>query len=170
MASISSDNWNSFPYTGMELDGMEISETDAALLMTLLEESHVEEVEDGKLKSVIQSLEAEIGRSDEDAIWDDIGDCSSSCMFDMYDSFDWIDTEMASTSPNDDGMGNWYAYSVENELVGMTNFENTGSNNIDDFASLPTFKDIADFSQFVYEDDQSYCTLWQETYCSSMYS
>ncbi|KAF5204073.1 hypothetical protein FRX31_006340 [Thalictrum thalictroides] len=152
----------------MELDGMEVSETNAAFLMALLEESHEEEAEDGRLRSVIQSLEAEIDPSVEDVIWDDIGDSSSSSMFDMYDSFDWIDIEMASsTSPSDDGMGNWYVYSVENELVGMTEYENPGSSNIEDFASLPKFKDIADFSQLGYEDDQSYCSLWQETYCSS---
>ncbi|KAF5205008.1 hypothetical protein FRX31_005408 [Thalictrum thalictroides] len=169
MATVSSESLNSFHYSDTELNGMEISETDAALLMALLEESHVEEAEDERLTSVIQSLKEEIDRCDEDVISDDIWDCSGSSMSGFDDSIDWTDIDMTSTSLSD-GMENndWYASSIENEFVVMADFKNSDINNNIYFSQMAS--NIADYSQFSYADDHEYSSLWQETYDSSMYS
>ncbi|KAA8524069.1 hypothetical protein F0562_010500 [Nyssa sinensis] len=55
----SSENWACINGKN-DFDNFEVKEVDGALLMSLLEESQGEECDDERLKSVIQSLEAEI--------------------------------------------------------------------------------------------------------------
>ncbi|KAF9588744.1 hypothetical protein IFM89_015181 [Coptis chinensis] len=154
---MSSENLNSFPQYNLEFEGMEISELDGELMMALLEESHIEEAEDERLGSVIRSLEAEINQPK------GIHESFEYPIADFHSSFDWIDIEMASTS-NDDDIGKWYTYSIENDILDMTEF---GDNN--DMALLSqTFGNIEDYSQLYYGDEHVFGSLWQGTYDPAM--
>ncbi|KAL5731792.1 hypothetical protein ACHQM5_004489 [Ranunculus cassubicifolius] len=152
MASISCDNDNSYNK----------EEFDRDLLMALLEETRVGiemEAEDERLDSVIHSLEAEIDPS-KDFLFEEIQDCFGSATSDFNDWIDMEMTEVASLSPSDD-IGNWYAYTADNELVGMMDFQ-------DDSSKMS--EEIGDYLQFCYVDDNVNSSLWQETYDSVMYN
>ncbi|KAF9588743.1 hypothetical protein IFM89_015180 [Coptis chinensis] len=165
MASMLSENVNVLPYNDLEFEGMEIIETDVFLMEKLLEESQIEDTEDERLGSVMQSLEAEINQS-KDVLLESTHDCFGySASNNIYDSLDWTDMEMASTSFTDD-IGKWYAYSMENEVVGVVGF---GDNNNADIALSQTCEHFGDYSQFCHADDLVYCSLWQETYDTVMY-
>ncbi|KAJ4976763.1 hypothetical protein NE237_001869 [Protea cynaroides] len=167
---ISSEN---FVPGNVEFEAMGASDVDEALLMSLLEESQVEELQDERLGYVMRSLEAEIepntntteapapAPATTDLGIQDFGiedgyDCSSGSYASPIHVFDWLDMdmEMASSSTCDD-MGNWYMDSCVDELAG--------------FVELG---EVRDYSQFCYAapmEEHAYGSLWQETYDSVMY-
>ncbi|KAL5731791.1 hypothetical protein ACHQM5_004488 [Ranunculus cassubicifolius] len=136
------------------------NEFDRDFLMAVPEEARVEvdmDDEEEKRDSVIQSLEAEMDPS-KDFWFEDIWDCFGSPTSDIYD---WIDTEMTymtSLSRGDD-RGNWHAYIAENELVGMTDFQDHDSK---------ISKEIVDYLQICYVDGKVNSSSWQERYDSVM--
>ena len=130
------------------LEGIKISGFDSAFLMSLMEEvqDHIEESDKERLKSVIQSLEAEInsGKSyvDHDSMnmeWPDHrsisnGEDRQSCSLGQTDDHDFlvsfddldmnglIDMEVVPSSPSHDL--NWYMYPGRDE-ISNDNFVNT---------------------------------------------
>ncbi|KAI3457534.1 hypothetical protein Pfo_014197 [Paulownia fortunei] len=98
-----------------DLNVVEFSNIDNSLLMSLLEDSQVEDGDDETLRIVIQSLEQEIMNQDscletynsdgypEDYRFSDVlqlESCSTSP--DHHLDFEWIDMDMAYSSPSDD--------------------------------------------------------------------
>ncbi|KAL5731798.1 hypothetical protein ACHQM5_004495 [Ranunculus cassubicifolius] len=154
MASALSQNLSSTFPNIIEIEEMEFSVIDGDIMMSLLEESLVEDVEEEKLGSVIRSLEAEIERPD-NVLFEDIQNCFEDGLTKVHDSFDWMDTEMASISSDD--MTKWYEYSVEHETS--------------EFSDFQMFGDMENFSQlYCSSEDTAYSSLWQETYEPVMYS
>ncbi|KAL6975551.1 hypothetical protein U1Q18_024345 [Sarracenia purpurea var. burkii] len=146
-----------------EFDKFEVLEINGTLLVSLLEESQVEECDDERLTSVIRSLEAEIypikigdhnlptllewGSSSDncqpsDAAQVDGQDCSAAHDLDFH----WMDVEMDPSSPSD-GMANWYMDPCGDELEGIIEFGGIGDSLI--FFGVPL------------EEELSYGTLWQ---------
>lgn len=143
-------------------------EVSGALLMALMDETHLEDAEDERLGRVIRSLEKEIGpievgnRSgpveseggNHDDSMDrgldslelmDGGDYSGSTWH-ISDPFDWVDVDMGPSSQFD-GIGNWYLDTCANE-IGMVGFE-----------------ELRDYS-YCYGDasiEHAYSPLWQES-------
>ncbi|KAJ4982366.1 hypothetical protein NE237_033203 [Protea cynaroides] len=56
----SCESWEFIDEEKVEMEGIQIPGIDSTLLMSLLEESQVEDAEDERLQCIIQSLEAEI--------------------------------------------------------------------------------------------------------------
>ncbi|KAL5731794.1 hypothetical protein ACHQM5_004491 [Ranunculus cassubicifolius] len=138
----------------LEIEGIEFSEIDGDLMMSLLEESLAEEVEDERLGSLIQSLEAEISQPGDDRL-DDIQNYFDDCVSSNHDSSDSMDMEMASISSED--MSKWYEYSVEHETSEFGDFQILGG-------------DMEKYSQFYCSsEDTAYSSLWQDTYAPVMY-
>ncbi|XP_010257766.1 PREDICTED: uncharacterized protein LOC104597731 [Nelumbo nucifera] len=165
-----------------EFEGMEVSEIDGDLLMSLLEESQVDqEAEDERLGCVIRSLEAEIDdpnvlggcgsvvqpelagrrgscedcRLQEMGLLEDGHHCSGSCASQLSNEFDWIDMDMASSTPSDD-MGNWYMDSCADEMI----------------VGMVELGEVRDYSQFYYGvplEENAYSSLWQESYDALMF-
>lgn len=80
------------------LNQIEISEIDSAILMSFLDESHMEYCDDEKLRSVIQSLEAEL---DPISVINNPAAPNLDCYNGDFD-FSWMDMEMSSyPSPRD---------------------------------------------------------------------
>ncbi|KAL2331219.1 hypothetical protein Fmac_018800 [Flemingia macrophylla] len=83
--------------------GIEFSEANHVLLMSLLEESQEEEYYgDDRLMSMIQSLEAEIGDTEMGHVDDQ--DCSTS---DSGPDDHWVDMGMISSMPFDETINAW---------------------------------------------------------------
>ncbi|KAG6395826.1 hypothetical protein SASPL_141955 [Salvia splendens] len=110
MASIVGENWG-------HVDGQdrpensELSAQNHNLLMSLLDETQIDECDDERLTKVIQSLQDELDCADHYA-WDqgDVVDCESSIddvesygqgfpSMAAVDRLDWMDMEMVPTSP-----------------------------------------------------------------------
>lgn len=91
------------------LNQIEISEIDSAILMSFLDESHMEYCDDEKLRSVIQSLEAELDpisvinnpaapnldNYNGDFLFANMGSEDSSELVDV--DFSWMDIEISSS-------------------------------------------------------------------------
>ncbi|CAL5336154.1 unnamed protein product [Camellia sinensis] len=184
MASSSvAENWACMINGDDEFDRFEVPEIDTALLMSLLEESQVDQdCDDERLTSVIRSLEAEIefdpnmmdGQDDHhlplqphhqrdgnlkgcqpsDGAQVDGGDCS-----DPHDDldFNWMDVEMAPSSPSDD-IANWYMDPYGGEMERIIEF-------------IDQARDYSHTSYGVPLEEHSgaYGYLWQETHTSVMY-
>ncbi|XWS27433.1 hypothetical protein CRYUN_Cryun26dG0114800 [Craigia yunnanensis] len=88
---------------------IEVPEIDAALLISLLDESHSEEYcNEERVNSLMESLEAEI-RMANHGLCNIEGEMESN---DGFDCFEWTEIEMVHSSPSDDM--NWHAeYHVE---------------------------------------------------------
>ncbi|KAK4256009.1 hypothetical protein QN277_008930 [Acacia crassicarpa] len=87
-------SYSSVPETVLE--GLEFSEANNLLLMALMEETQEDDLDDDRLMTMIQSLEAEISnqRYDHHVGQVDGQDCSMSSSFCTTD--DWMDVEVAS--------------------------------------------------------------------------
>lgn len=143
--------------------------TDSALLLSQLleEESHVEDCDDERLKSVIRSLEAEIiepnmmiedDGSFMELEWDDnfveignyvsnglqedviSGDCSTPSDFDDLDNYNWMDMEERIEFS---GLGNYYYHSSQYDCDSYSVNHNSYVPNV--------------------LEEQSYGSLWQDT-------
>lgn len=149
--------------------GTEISEIDASLLMSILEESQCEEHDDETLEHVIRSLEAEINFNTIDGydlpleteasidqydsqLWSGDKmvdhDCSQPLDFDV----NWADMEIKPSSPFGETT-NWYLDPSEVEVDGSIESGGRG------------------FSHFRYGDlleEDGYNFLWQDTYDLAM--
>ncbi|KAI3465944.1 hypothetical protein Pfo_022607 [Paulownia fortunei] len=102
------------------LDYTEFSNTDTSLLMSLLEDSQVEDEDDERLRNVIQSLEAELvneasfSESNSEGYLEyydqlsDIEQMNSCCTSPDHLDFEWIDMEMAYSSPIFDEIGSYF--------------------------------------------------------------
>ncbi|KAL4598620.1 hypothetical protein ACB092_11G071200 [Castanea dentata] len=158
---------------GSDIQEIQVSEVDGAILMSLLEESQPEERDDDRLNSLIRSLEAEIksnaksnamGSHDlsmdpdfpvEDGQFCSVGhevvhDCLVS--HDQH-GFGWIGLEPETSSPSDDM--NWYMDLCENEMEGIVEVG------------------LSDYSHTYYGvslEEQGYRSLWQETYDTVMFN
>ncbi|KAJ8638970.1 hypothetical protein MRB53_015664 [Persea americana] len=160
MGSKPSESWEKVVENPQEING--------ALLMALMDETHVEDAEDERLGCVIRSLEKEIGPIEagnssrrvesEGSNYDDCMDCSlenkglvdgddcSRSTWHINDPFVWADVDMVPGS-NCDYIGNWYLDTCPIEM-GMAGFE-----------------ELRDYS-YCYGDtsiEHAYSPLWQET-------
>lgn len=121
---------SSVPESVFEL-GIELSESNNVLLMSLMEETQEDEYNgDDRLVSMIQSLEAEIS----DPLLDQRYEIGSHVDDQDFYTFvggpdHWIDMELVSSSPFDD-MNAWTPCGDEMEHVAM---EYEAGNDIDDF-------------------------------------
>ncbi|XVF79262.1 hypothetical protein PTKIN_Ptkin14bG0207200 [Pterospermum kingtungense] len=132
---------------------IEVPEIDAAILMSLLEESHCEEYcNEEQVNRLMESLEAEIRMQANHGSCNSIsGDVEHN---NGFDSFEWTDEiEMVPSSPRDDI--NWY---VDNHLEEIL---------MDD---LVEFGD--DFPQNYYEIPLEHgdSSIWQEIYDTAAYN
>ncbi|CAK9157711.1 unnamed protein product [Ilex paraguariensis] len=179
MASLVPENWSCMNGPNHDFHNMEVSEVETALLISLLDESQGDDIcDDERLRSVIQSLEVEIGPQmvddvhnsfvdpsyytnmaleegcslSEGGVHADGQDCSSSC--DLDHTY-WMDMEMMLSSPSD-CMINWYLDSYGEDMEGMGIFE---------FG-------VRDCFSFSYYgnciEDHEYGSLWQDTNDSEM--
>ncbi|KAJ4726563.1 putative Heat stress transcription factor B-4b [Melia azedarach] len=152
MASLAAENWVNY-------DGIEVSEFDGALLMSLLEESNGEGYNDEQLNRVIQSLEAEINEQNM-VEWDDLAMESELLLSDEEDGqnclastdFGWADNmELVPSSPSEDM--NWSNYMDQCELH---------LDNLLDFEGVPDYSQI-NFNVVEAEEQQGFSSLWHET-------
>uniref|UniRef100_A0A5B7CCB0 Uncharacterized protein n=1 Tax=Davidia involucrata TaxID=16924 RepID=A0A5B7CCB0_DAVIN len=153
MASLVPENWactNSYD---------ELTELDGDLLMSLLEESQVNDGDEERLRRVIQSLEAEIdpimmeGHNSlvepkldgfpEDCQFSDASQVDSQDCLTSHDlDINWIDM--------DDDMTNWCMDPCGGEMDGIIEFGGIG-----------------DYSHIFYGvplEEQEFCSLWQESH------
>ncbi|XP_059664514.1 uncharacterized protein LOC132310349 [Cornus florida] len=169
MASALPENWSHINGSD-DFDQFEVPEINTALLMSLLEESQVEECDDERLRSVIQSLEAVIdpNRLDgHDSLvemeWGsgNLNGCTTpsdgeqlngqDCSTSLDLDFSWMDVEMVPSSPSDE-MTNWYMDSFRDGTDGVI--------------------ELGDYSQICYGmplEEHEYGSLWQESHSSVMY-
>ncbi|KAI3465947.1 hypothetical protein Pfo_022610, partial [Paulownia fortunei] len=121
-----------------DLNDIEFSNIDSSLIMSLLEDSQVEVGDDERLRSVIQSLEAEIINQDsfletnsegylEDYQFSDVEQMDSCSTSPDHIYFEGIDMEVPYCSPTDDMTGYFmghFADEIENvvEFVGVTDY------------------------------------------------
>lgn len=170
MASVvASENWASINNDNV-FEGIEISGVDSAFLMSLMGElqDHVEESDEERLKSVIQSLEAEINSCMEPADDPDHasisdGEDSQTCKSVQLDDHDcstlfdhdldmsaWIDMEAVPCSPRNDL--NWYMYPCDDEI------------------SSNCFVNDGNFLGVALDQEPAYNCLWKDsTYDLMMY-
>ncbi|CAI9757162.1 unnamed protein product [Fraxinus pennsylvanica] len=169
MASMVADNWESIVGYDDFID-IESSHIDQSVLMSLLDESHIEDCDDEKLTNVIRSLEAEITPNNTDyhsfdnLEWEsDPIECQSSSDESMNNQnfsklhdldFQWMDLEMVPSSPAA-GMASWYMGPYEQELDAVTEFGG-----------------LKNYSQIIYEtplmEEHDFGLLWPETNYSQM--
>ncbi|WRX29370.1 hypothetical protein QQP08_021857 [Theobroma cacao] len=129
------------------MEEIEVPEIDAALLMSLLEESHCEEYcNEEQVNSLMESLEAEIRMANHDSCYE--VDMKSN---DGFDCFEWTEMEMVPSSPSDDM--NWYMEDHVEEMDGMVEFGNGFPHN---YYEIPL--------------EHGYSSLWQETYDTAIYN
>ncbi|KAI6690252.1 hypothetical protein NL676_027080 [Syzygium grande] len=158
-SSVARECWASTSMIDDELEGSVSND----ILLSLLEElPKGEERDDEQLNDVIRSLEAEINLDMVDS-HDLVGEleftgdsfeehgrrCTTGNSTEPFD-FDWIDMEMAPSSPSDDM--NWYMDQYEDDEM---------MNNMVEFGV------ISDYSQIYYGvplEEQGYGSLWQDTY------
>jgi len=109
--------------------GMEFSEANNVLLMSLMEETQEEEYYDDRLVSMIQSLEAEINDTEINQIYEmghlDDQDCSTS----DSEPDHWVDMNIISSLPFDE-MNAWIP--CGDEMMEHATMEYEAANYIDD--------------------------------------
>lgn len=144
MASVVAENWGHVDGHD-ESEVLELSQINHNLLMSLLDETPIEECDDERLRKVIRSLEAEID-SDEFIKYDfddhnvlgggdHLVDCQSSndeingqdprmMHHDLDDHLhNWMDMEisMPTSPPRADGVDGWSMYHDEHGMIGGVN-------------------------------------------------
>ncbi|KAK9070559.1 hypothetical protein SSX86_010961 [Deinandra increscens subsp. villosa] len=149
MASLIQENWVSIN-DQYNFDTFETLEIDDTLLMSILDEPHVEEECDNeRLSSVIQSLEAEIN-----PIVIDDRDMS----LELEWITDWENTHQLLTSQN-------YLKSYDTEYNWMEMDDTYMQGYEDGMDGIIEFDSVKDFSQISYENnnqEHGYGALWQE--------
>ncbi|KAL0353932.1 UNVERIFIED_CONTAM: hypothetical protein Sangu_0974500 [Sesamum angustifolium] len=169
MASTVAENWEYADTTHDCSENFELSQINHSLLMSLLDETQVDDCDDERLTNVIRSLEAEIDYSghdyayDHNTIWEnDLVDCQSSndesndqdCLLQQDDlDLHWMDMETIPSSPSG-GMGGWYMDHHGLGMVGGMSHE---------------FGGIKNYSHLCYGsplEEQDYGSLWHETNAS----
>ncbi|KAL3613734.1 hypothetical protein CASFOL_041808 [Castilleja foliolosa] len=130
-----------------DLNAIEFPNIDESLVLSLLEDSSLVQTKDEEmLTSVIQSLEREINDSNEyskDCRFSDdwqLESCSTSSDKHCDVEFDWIDTEMDYSCP-DDEMASYFIGNCTDELG--------------------VFGDYSEFCYVPMEEEDEYCSLWQ---------
>ncbi|KAL2245572.1 UNVERIFIED_CONTAM: hypothetical protein Sindi_2825400 [Sesamum indicum] len=140
-----------------EIDDTEFLNIDNSLVMSLLEDSEVEDGDNERLRTVIQSLEAEImsqnscmGTYDLEGCPDDYRSCDVSCSTspDRCLDFEWIDMERDYSYLNDE-VGNYFNGQFTDK-TGSTMFELGGEV---DYSQV--------FSYAMAMEEDEYCGLWQ---------
>ncbi|KAL0443723.1 UNVERIFIED_CONTAM: hypothetical protein Slati_2095000 [Sesamum latifolium] len=145
-----------------DVDDTEFLNIDNSLVMSLLEDSEVEDGDSERLRTVIQSLEAEImsqnsgfGTYDSEGCSDDCRSCDvkqqlSSCSTspDRCLDFEWIDMETDYSCLNDE-VGNYFSGQFTDRIE-STMFELGGEV---DYSQV--------FSYAVDMEEDEYCGLWQ---------
>ncbi|KAL4273556.1 hypothetical protein GQ457_13G004990 [Hibiscus cannabinus] len=121
---------------------------DAALLMSLLEESQCEECcNEEQVIRLMESLEAEIRM-------ESAGPCGVEGDMESNDGFEWSEIKMAASSPSDDM--NWY---VEDHVEEMA---------MDGY--LVQFGNDFPLNCYEIQTENAFTSLWQETYGTAMYN
>ncbi|GMJ10033.1 hypothetical protein HRI_004672500 [Hibiscus trionum] len=129
------------------MEEIEIPEMDAAVLMSLLEESHCEEYyNEEQVNSLMESLEAEIRMANH-------GSCSFEGDVERDGSSGWAEMETVPSSPSDDM--NW-CVEDQFEEISMDELVQFGN----DFALNP----------YEFPTEEGYASLWQETYDTAIYN
>ncbi|KAK6157455.1 hypothetical protein DH2020_011703 [Rehmannia glutinosa] len=162
MASMVAENWECVDgRDGSEK--FELSQTNHNLLMSLLDETQIDDCDDERLRKVIRSLEVEINSDGHDygfdntILWEsELMDCQSSndesdghdCSIQHGDlDLHWMDMETMPTSPSG-GMGSWY---MDHHGQGMV------SGVTDQFGWAKNYYSVNPF------EEQDYGSLWHET-------
>ena len=146
MSSESLEESKFVPNVYDDIEELEVTEMDAALLRDLLEESETEETGNDTAGFEVEPIGAEPG-IDQDVV---TGSCGHDCLKQQYEAhirdFDnWLGTmEMASPLPSD-GVMDWYLDTSMDEMLGMIDFG-----------------DHLQFYNGVSFDEASYNCLWQE--------
>ncbi|KAI5662235.1 hypothetical protein M9H77_21558 [Catharanthus roseus] len=142
MASLALENRSSIE----DLENLELSQADGALLMSFLDDIHdevlLEDCDDQRLTSVMRSLEAEIDLH--------VADHDQNSMFQEYKESQEI------LSSNNISNFNWMDMEIETEIE----MEMAASEHNYQFSNYVTSFEDQDYS--------SYGTLWQETNYASM--
>lgn len=152
------ENWEQMDgHDGSE--NFELSQTNHNFLMSLFDETQIDDCDDERLKNVIRSLEAEISSTGhytlDNTEWEsDLVDCQSSndelCGQDpsmTHDNLDlhWMDIEIMPISPSGD-MGSWY---MDHHGQGMM------GGGVTEFGWVKNYSPL--------EAEQDYGSLWHET-------
>ncbi|KAL1538377.1 hypothetical protein AAHA92_27132 [Salvia divinorum] len=117
MSSIVGENWGHVDGQDRPEDS-ELSAQNHNLLMSLLDETQIDECDDERLTKVIQSLQDELDCADRYEWEGDVVDCESSIDDESYgrgfpsmaavDHLDWMDVEKVPSSPRGgDHIGGW---------------------------------------------------------------
>ncbi|PIN16645.1 hypothetical protein CDL12_10703 [Handroanthus impetiginosus] len=161
-SSMVAENWDyADGHDGSE--SLELSQINQNLLMSLLDETQIDDCDDERLINVIRSLEAEIDfdgqHAIDNAMWEsDLVDCQSSNdelngqdRSLPHDNLDlhWMDMETIPSSPSG-AMGNWYMDHNGQGIMGSGN-EFGGAKNYSNFWNGTPL------------EEQDYGSLWHET-------
>ncbi|KAL1813010.1 hypothetical protein ACET3Z_023075 [Daucus carota] len=184
MASVVPQNWPLITKDGHAFSALEAMEMDdSALIMSLLQDSQVEDIDDERLCSAIQSLEAEIGTnvmmndhdhgissavpSLEDFQPSDVlrmKDQHFSISLDDHMDFSWInDVEMVISSPGEDEMNLW-SMDMNCDYYEFGNRVEFGE--AADYFYQSSCQQMFDLE----EPAEQHTSLWQETYEPVFYS
>ncbi|GMJ10031.1 hypothetical protein HRI_004672300 [Hibiscus trionum] len=126
---------------------LDVPEIDAALLMSLLEESQCEEYcNEEQVNSLMESLEAEIRMAGG-------GSCSVEGDMESNNWFEWSEMETVASSPSDDM--NWY---VEDHIEEMA---------MDGY--LVQFANEFPLNCYEVQSENGF-SLWQETYDTALFN
>ncbi|KAJ9685974.1 hypothetical protein PVL29_015049 [Vitis rotundifolia] len=128
-----------------DIEELEVTEMDAALLRELLEESETEETGDDTAGYKVEPLDLE-PQIDQNVVTDGRGcDCLKQYEAHIHDFDNWFGmTEMAPPLPSDAVM-DWYVDTSMDEMVGMIDFG-----------------DCLQFYNAVSSDETPYSCLWQD--------
>ncbi|KAI3457535.1 hypothetical protein Pfo_014198 [Paulownia fortunei] len=162
MASMVAENWE-YMNGHDDSENIEFSQINHNLLMSLLDETQIDDCDDERLKNVIRSLEAEIDSDGhyafDNATWEsDLVDCQSSndesngqdrSMPNDDLDLHWMDMETMPTSPSD-GMGSWYMDHHGQGMVG----------GVTEFGWVKNYSPLCSVTPV---EEQDYGSLWHET-------
>ncbi|KAL6328914.1 hypothetical protein AAG906_007204 [Vitis piasezkii] len=128
-----------------DIEELEVTEMDAALLRELLEESETEETGDDTAGYKVEPLDLE-PRIDQNVVTDGRGcDCLKQYEAHIHDFDNWFGMmEMAPPLPSD-GVMDWYVDTSMDEMVGMIDFG-----------------DCLQFYNGVSSDETPYSCFWQD--------
>ncbi|XP_073284049.1 uncharacterized protein [Primulina huaijiensis] len=121
MASVVAENWEYMEKQEDDFESLEFSHVNQGLLMSLLDETQVDDCDDERLTKVIQSLEAEIkpdDSHDSNEYWNDESSGQDWSMPHDFDDHNWMDMEFA---PSADMEKYWsFENSREQGIAGMS--------------------------------------------------
>lgn len=120
MASVVAENWEHIEKQQDDLESLEFLHVNQGLLMSLLDETQVDDCDDERLSKVIQSLEAEINPEeshDSNEYWNDESSGQDWSMPHDLDHHNWMDVEFA---PSGDMEKYWSFENIHEQGIAST--------------------------------------------------